>query len=186
MGLKLHILRHSIRPLGNKRLKNSAKKGDGNRGQRTTKNITFYTATYIICNSCYVPLDLSNFYQKAAFMKFSLLFLVIILSRNLYSQENPKVLCDLNQSSSQLTVKLELSATLHVQAHEYMSGYRWKSEQGLQRTVIVGNDLGSVNTVEFLIDEKLQNSRSQTYTFVLKRSWESHVISTCRVTVFKI
>ncbi|MFL5784857.1 MAG: hypothetical protein ACJ76H_09630 [Bacteriovoracaceae bacterium] len=70
-----------------------------------------------------------------------------------------------------------------VETHAFISGHVWSSIDHLEGVITEPAQIGGLNTVEFVIDTKEQNSKKKTYHFILKRPWESEIVSKCDITV---
>lgn len=118
-------------------------------------------------------------------MKILILTVSIIMAQMTLAAQNPPLECNMVKSKTELEVTVDSGSVVLVDGHEFISGHRWISLDGLKAKIIKLAELGSTNTVEFKIATRNQNERTKTYNFVYKRPWENQIISECNVTITK-
>lgn len=116
-------------------------------------------------------------------MKKIILAASILLAQIALANQTLPLECDMNKKNSKIAITVNSGDEVKVIGHEFMSGHRWVSLDGLESETTSPAPIGGRSTVEFTIQTRNQNERTKTYKFEFKRSWENKIVSKCSVSV---
>ncbi len=94
-----------------------------------------------------------------------------------------KLECDMSALEKNLSTIVIKGSEIFIEGHEFISGHQWISIDGLESEIVEQAELGTTNTVVFVIKTADQQDTTKTYKFVYMRPWETEVLSNCNVKV---